>query len=74
MHYKNGREAKVGDEVIVFNGDRPNLLGLLVSATPGSTSCNGRVLPMPVNNAAYVTIGDCLHVEDVAQKVPAPTP
>lgn len=71
MHYKNGREAKVGDNVVNFINGKPYMLGLLVEANAGSTTCNGKVLPAPVNNAHYVTIGDCLHVEDIITP-PAP--
>lgn len=63
MHYKNGREAKVGDRVVVLNNGKP-FGGILVEATPGSTSCNGRVIPEP-NNASYVTLSDCIHAADV---------
>jgi hypothetical protein len=64
MHYKNGREAKVGDRVVVLNNGKP-LGGVLVEATPGSSSCNGRVVPEPFN-ASYVTLSDCIHADDVA--------
>ncbi len=65
MHYKNGREAKIGDTVVVLEGSKPALLGLLIEANGTSTTCNGRVLPKPIHSAAYVTIGDCLHVDDL---------
>ena len=67
MHYKNGREAKVGDRVVVLNNGKP-MGGILVEANPGSTSCNGRVVPEPVNSQ-YVTISDCIHANDVDAKV-----
>lgn len=63
MHYKNGREAKVGDRVVVPNNGKP-FIGLLTEANAGSDTCNGRVLPLPVNNEHYVTLKDVLHVED----------
>lgn len=65
MHYKNGREAKVGDTVVNFINNKPHMLGLLIEANPGGTTCNGKVLPAPVNNACYVTIGDCVHIDDI---------
>lgn len=76
MHYKNGRPAKVGDKIINFSSGKPELLGLLIEATPGSTSCNGKLLPLPVTHAHYITIGDCLHVDDltVAPTQAAQTP
>lgn len=63
MHYKNGREAKVGDRVVVPNNGKP-FIGLLAEANPGSTTCNGQVIPMPAAVQHYVTLGDILHVED----------
>jgi hypothetical protein len=41
MHYKNGREAKVGDPVIgtAYN-TKGVIVGRMVSITPGSASCN----------------------------------
>ena len=63
MHYKNGREAKIGDRVVVPNSGNP-FIGLLTQATAGSTSCNGRVLPVPITNEHYVTLGEILHVDD----------
>jgi hypothetical protein len=69
MHYKNGRAAKIGDRVVVLNNGRP-MGGILVEATPGSTSCNGRVVPEPYN-AQYVTLSDCVHADDIDVK---PTP
>lgn len=66
MHYKNGRAAKIGDRVVVLNNGKP-MGGILVEATPGSTSCNGRVIAEPVN-AQYVTLSDCIHSDDVTAK------
>ena len=64
MHYKNGREAKVGDAVIgtCFNtksaDDKPRIVsGTLVSLTPGTDACSAMVgfcelLPLPKDSAA----------------------
>ncbi len=63
MHYKNGREAKAGDRVVqVVNGYSA---GILHSVQPGSDSCNGRIAT-PGYNDPYVSIKDCLHVDDIA--------
>lgn len=72
MHYANGREAKLGDTVIHSPQGKPELLGTLVEIQASSTSCNGRVIPKPYN-AAYVTLRDCIHVDDVNRK-PEGTP
>jgi hypothetical protein len=63
MHYKNGREAKVGDRIVVPNSGKP-YIGFLSEAVATSNTCNGRVIPLPVNNETYVTLSDVLHVED----------
>jgi hypothetical protein len=44
MHYKNGREAHVGDKVVgtVFN-TKGIISGTLVSLTPGPDSCSAMV-------------------------------
>jgi hypothetical protein len=64
MHYKNGRAAKAGDRVVqVRNGVAS---GILHSVNAEATTCNGRVSPL-TGNEPYVTISDCLHVDDVAK-------
>lgn len=62
MHYKNGREAKAGDKVINLTY---GFAGVLHSVIAGATSCNGRLAPISQNDP-YVTIGECLHQDDVA--------
>jgi len=63
MHYKNGREAKIGDKILGKDSRGNPVAGVLVSASPGSTTCNGQIVPF--NSLTYcVTLGDCLHAED----------
>lgn len=62
MHYKNGRAAKAGDKVINLSH---GLSGVLHTVGAGSTTCNGRLAPISQNDP-YVTIGECLHLDDVA--------
>ena len=63
MHYKNGREAKPGDRIIqVVNGTAS---GVLHSLNAQSDTCNGRVAAVTTNDP-YVTLKECLHVDDVA--------
>ncbi len=65
MHYKNGREAKNGDKVILVSpyGGTP-LAGILYDAVAGNDTCNGRIAatspsdPMP-------NLAECLHADDV---------
>jgi hypothetical protein len=63
MHYKNGREAKVGDKVVGKDSLGSPVAGVLVSAHAQSTTCNGQIVPF--NSPTWgVTLGDCLHVDD----------
>ena len=64
MHYRNGREAKNGDLVIQFNGDKVQALGVVHSATPGNDYCNGYIASVQVPNQ-YACMVDCLHIEDI---------
>jgi hypothetical protein len=65
MHYKNGREAKVGDQVIGRDWKGRIISGILIAIEPGSTSCNGQVIPaQQLQNAPTYTIGEMLHAED----------
>lgn len=64
MHYKNGREAKNGDRVVLFPTYGPPTLGILYDAVAGNDTCNGRVAsissqdPMP-------NLKEALHFDDV---------
>ncbi len=74
MHYKNGREAKDGDSIIVLTPGQPVQAGVLYASHAGSDTCNGRLAHTSPGDM-YVNIKDCLHVEDVRQAtVPALTP
>ena len=66
MHYKNGREAKNGDKVVVIGYGGTPFSGILYDATAGNDFCNGKVAitspsdPMP-------NLKECLHADDVAK-------
>jgi hypothetical protein len=66
MHYRNGREAKNGDQVVQIgvNG-KINAFGVLHSAVPGNDYCNGQIalVQNPVTGACMC---DCLHADDLA--------
>ena len=66
MHYRNGREAKNGEEVIqlTVEGGRLTSFGILYSALPGNDYCNGSIAPIP--NAPGACLCDCLHIDDLA--------
>lgn len=66
MHYRNGREAKNGDKVVMldFNGG-VTAFGVLHSAVPGNDYCNGKIaIIQPADQHACLC--DCVHIEDVA--------
>jgi hypothetical protein len=66
MHYRNGREAKPGDRIVnLVTG----LGGLLYATVASSETCNGR-LAIQRTDDPYVTIGECVHVDDVAAAFP----
>jgi hypothetical protein len=45
MHYRNGREAKVGDQVVgvTYNRKGQQVAGTLVALIPGEDSCSAKV-------------------------------
>jgi hypothetical protein len=73
LHYKNGREAKNGDKVIVFPVYGPPMVGILYDAVAGNDYCNGRVAPI-ANNDPGVNLKETLHFDDVVQALPAEVP
>ena len=64
MHYKNGREAKNGDKVILIPSYGAPVVGILYDAKAGNDYCNGKIAltspsdPMP-------NLKECLHLDDV---------
>lgn len=77
MHYKNGREAKNGDKVMIIPdpkyGGAP-VTGILYNATAGNDFCNGRVAPMLPSDPTP-NLKECLHLEDaMALLAPAADP
>ncbi len=66
MHYRNGREAKNGDKVIMVDGGQVVAVGVLYGATPGDDYCNGNIAPIQ-SIPNYACLCDCLHVDDVME-------
>ncbi len=71
MRYRNGREAKNGDKIVMIGGfgekgSQIAAVGVLYDAKPGSDYFNGAIAPIqgPVIEACLC---DCLHVDDVAE-------
>lgn len=71
MHYRNGREAKNGDKVVMLGGygTGPVLItavGVLYDAKPGNDYCNGSIAPTVGGGVASACLCDCLHADDLA--------
>ena len=82
MHYKNGREAKNGDKVVLFPEYPKNaagksiatpVVGLLYDAQPGNDFCNGRIAPISGSDLCP-NLKECLHLDDVMAALPAAVP
>lgn len=71
MHYKNGREAKVGDTVFARSYDGTPFTAVVVKATPGATTCNLTAVPLPATNTVSLTAGECYHADDMQTPQPA---
>jgi hypothetical protein len=63
MHYKNGREAKNGDKVVLLS-PWSNVIGILYDATAGNDHCNGKLAPISPNDPCP-NLKECLHLDDV---------
>lgn len=71
MHYRNGREAKNGDKVMLIPQYGDPVVGILYDATPGVDLCNGKLARFsygdPVPN-----LKECLHLDDAVQLLASP--
>jgi hypothetical protein len=67
MHYKNGREAKNGDRVVLINNYNGGIVvsGILYNATAGNDYCNGRIAITTANDPCP-NLKECLHADDIA--------
>jgi hypothetical protein len=67
MHYRNGREAKNGDQIVHLDFDHGQVtaIGVLYGATPGNDFCNGYIAPTQVPQTC-ACLCDCLHIDDIA--------
>lgn len=73
MHYKNGREAKNGDKVVLIPQFGSPIIGILYDATAGNDHCNGRIAPISTNDPCP-NLKECLHLDDVLKALPAEVP
>lgn len=68
MHYKNGREAKNGDKVVMVQHDRM-FIGVLYDAVAGNDHCNGTLAPLA--QTTYANLSECLHMDDAVAALAA---
>lgn len=73
MHYKNGREAKNGDKVVLFPTYGSPTVGILYDATAGNDYCNGRIAPISPSDTCP-NLKEVLHLDDVVKALPAEIP
>ena len=66
MHYRNGREARNGDQIVQLEGGKITAVGVLNGAQPGNDFCNGYIAAtqMPQTMACLC---DCMRVDDLAE-------
>lgn len=73
MHYKNGREAKNGDKVVLIPTWGAPVIGILYDATAGNDYCNGRIAPTGPSDPCP-NLKEVLHLDDVLKALPADVP
>lgn len=73
MHYKNGREAKNGDKVVLIPSYGTPVVGILYDATVGNDFCNGHIAPTSPSDPCP-NLKECLHLDDVLKALPVEVP
>lgn len=68
MHYKNGREAKNGDKVMLIPLYGAPVVGILYDAQAGNDFCNGKIAPTSPTDP-MPNLQECLHLDDVLAAV-----
>ncbi len=67
MHYKNGREAKNGDKVMMMSAvgysNEAVVTGILYNATAGNDYYNGRIAPTSQSDPCP-NLKECLRLDD----------
>lgn len=71
MHYKNGREARNGDKVVLIPSYGSPVIGILYDAQVGNDYCNGKLAPISPNDPCPNLI-ECLHLDDVMYTLSLP--
>ena len=73
MHYKNGREAKNGDKVVLIPSYGSPVIGILYDAVAGNDTCNGRIAPIGPSDP-MPNLKEVLHLDDVLKALPTEVP
>jgi hypothetical protein len=73
MHYKNGREAKNGDKVVLLPTCSAPVVGILYDAVAGNDYCNGKIAVMKPNDPCP-NLKEVLHLDDVLAALPESVP
>ena len=73
MYYKNGREAKNGDKVVLLLSYGSPIVGILYDAVAGNDYCNGRIAPMSPTDPCP-NLKECLHLDDVLTSLSVEVP
>jgi hypothetical protein len=73
VHYKNGREAKNGDKVVLIPGYGSPVIGVLYDAVAGNDFCNGKIAATKPNDVCP-NLKEVLHLDDVLKALPAEVP
>lgn len=70
MHYKNGREAKNGDKVMLIPSYGSPVVGILYNAVAGNDHCNGNIAVTRPNDPCP-NLKECLHLDDALAAIKA---
>lgn len=73
MHYKNGREAKNGDKVVLIPSYGSPTIGILYDAKAGNDYCNGKLAIISPTDPCP-SLAECLHLDDVLKSLPTNIP
>ena len=68
MHYKNGREARNGDKVMLIPTWGPPVIGILYDAQAGNDGCNGYLAPASADDR-MANLRECLHLDDALDAI-----
>jgi hypothetical protein len=71
MHYKNGREAKVGDQIVAKNYNGTPAIEVVVAVSTANNTCNLTTIPLTSNTFSR-TASEALHVDDAIQGLDFP--